>query len=127
MNTKLLQSIYAPLIFGALFIGCSGSQNPLSLGSARQADIVYYDIRGLPDTINVDDNIQAHAIAIFDDGYELDLTNGVSWLTSDRNVAALDPVTPGMVIGVSPGQATISVDDGSARGMKDITVVDSGE
>jgi hypothetical protein len=123
MNThrRPIHTILAVLLFGTIAIGCSSSGRPV-LGSTYQGDIVAYDIRELPDTINVDDNIQAHAIAIFDDGTEVDFTNGVSWLTSDSNVAALDPLTPGMVIGVSGGAATITVDDGTITGMKDITV-----
>jgi hypothetical protein len=129
MNTisKQLQRIFLPLVLVALSIGCSGSQNPLSLGSSQQADIVAYDIRGLPDTINVDDNVRAHAIAIFDDGTEVDFTLGVSWTTSDSSVAALDNTIPGTVIGVSAGRATIMVDDGTVTGMKDITVIDPGQ
>jgi hypothetical protein len=116
-----MNTIIGALLFATIALGCSSSGRPM-LGSAQQGDIVSYDIRNLPDAMHVDDNIQAHAWAIFDDGSEVDFTNGVSWLTSDFNVAALDQITPGMVIGVDTGSARISATDGTITGQKDVAV-----
>ena len=61
--------------------------------------------------IEVGDSRNFHAIGTFSSGATRDLTQIVSWISSDANIARVsdDPSTRGRVTAVSPGVVTISV------------------
>jgi uncharacterized protein YjdB len=54
------------------------------------------------------------ATGIFDDGTNIDLTDQVTWSTSNDSVAAVD--ITGLVTGIGPGTATITAASGSVSG-----------
>jgi trimeric autotransporter adhesin len=67
---------------------------------------------------------QLTATGVFSDNTTQDLTQQVTWASSNGNVAGVSnaPGSQGLVVGVSPGPASISATSGSVSGSTTVTV-----
>lgn len=75
---------------------------------------------GPQETIQQGKTVQMSATGTFDDGSTKPLGSGVAWSSASQNVATISP--SGLVMGVSPGQSTITGASGSVSGTATITV-----
>lgn len=66
-------------------------------------------------------NLQMSATGTFDDNSHKTLTTGLFWSTSDQNIASVG-TNNGVVLGASPGTATITASQGAISGSTSITV-----
>ena len=66
-------------------------------------------------------NLQMSATGTFDDNSHQTLTSGLFWSTSDQNIASVGQ-NNGVVLGMSPGTATITASQGAISGSTSITV-----
>lgn len=89
----------------AAFIFAAAALAPTS---ARAQQLVQIDVAG-PAALNVGDVQQYSATGTMDDQSTADLTQGVSWVSSDETVAVVNSADQaGQVTAVGPGEVTIS-------------------
>ena len=75
--------------------------------------------------MRVGDDKQLHVVATMTDGRMPDVTNMVTWTTSDENVVKVSPV--GKITGVSAGTATIEVTVFAVTQQIQVTVTAGGQ
>lgn len=103
----------------AAYRGLTASAGTLLLGS----NISSLGISVAPETLATGYLSKARAYANFSDGLSLDVTGSVTWTSSDESVAKFEGMgSPGEVLGVAPGTATLQATLGPLSASKALTV-----
>ena len=75
--------------------------------------------------VNAGNQISLQAFGTFDDGTRQQVRSGVSWSSSDTDVATVD-VNSGVLTGITPGRSTITADAQGLEGSASATVLLTG-
>jgi len=97
-NKKILMLVFV-MAFLTLFAGCLTPSVPVKL----------IEIKASPDmiTLSLGTTLQLKVTALYDDGNHGDITSDCIYVSSDSKVVPL--FDDGLIVGQSPGKATITV------------------